>query len=1183
VNCPACGTSNEPARKFCRECGAALLLRCPSCGTGNPPGDKFCGECGTALAAAPAPPAAAAPAAPAPAAAAAAERRLVSVLFVDLVGFTTLSERRDPEDVRELLTRYFDTARRLVERYGGVVEKFIGDAVMAVWGTPTAQEDDAERAVRAALDLVDAVAVLGAEVGADELAARAGVLTGGAAVTLGAEGQGMVAGDLVNTAARVQAAAAPGTVLVGEATRRATEAAVVYADAGAHQLKGKAEPVPLWRAVRVVAGRGGTLRAAGLEPPFTGRERELRLVKELFHATAEERRARLVSVEGVGGIGKSRLAWEFEKYIDGLLEGVWWHRGRCLAYGEGVTYWALAEMVRMRAGILEAEPSGTAMAKLAAAVDEHVADPEERRWIQPRLAHLLGLEELAVTERDDLFSAWRRFFECLSQRSVTVLVFEDLQWADAALLDFIDHLLDWSSAHPLYVLVLARPELHDRHPGWAARRRGATSIPLAPLPAPQMEQLLAGLVPGLPDGLRRQILDRAEGVPLYAVETVRMLLDRGLLERHGDRYRVAGAVQDLEVPETLHALIAARLDGLAPEERRLLQDAAVLGKTFTSAALAALGGTSPERLERLLGGLVRKELLSIQADPRSPERGQYGFLQDMVRRVAYETLARRERRARHLAAAAHLETAWGAKEDEIVEVVAAHYLQAWRAGPDTPDAAGIKAKAIELLAGAGRRAASLAAGAEARRYFEQAAELADDPVARAGLLEQAGQMAWMAADGDQAGGLFGQAIELFEAAGLTHPAARVSARLADVDWSAGRLEEGLGRMRAAFEVLTGDEPDADLATLAAQLGRLEVFSGALDDAAGHLELALEVAEALSLPEVLAEALATKASVLHFRGRVNESQGLTARALQIALEHDLASAAVRAYGNLAFVLSSRDRHEAAVEQLERGLAMARKVGSRPWELHLLDALVDTLLMLGRWDEADARAAEIPEPQVASGAAVLASVTSLPEMHVRRGELERAEGLLARGAALRDSGDLQDRAAAWASWAVLLQAQGRHAEALKAAGEALGAREQLGPDAQGVKFGLVAAVEAALALGDLDRAEELLSIVERLRPGQRPPFLDAQASRFRAHLAAGRGRPDQVEPGYKAAAGLLRELGSPFWLGVVLLEHAEWLAAQDRPGEADPLLEEAGAIFERLGARPWTERLHRLAGRPAQARS
>ena len=1171
MRCPACGTGNEPTRKFCRECGAPLVRHCPSCGTGNPPSDKFCGECGTALAASAASPTT--PAVSGPAAPAAAERRLVSVLFVDLVGFTTLSERRDPEDVRELLTRYFDTARRLVDRYGGVVEKFIGDAVMAVWGTPAAQEDDAERAVRAALDLVDAVGVLGSEVGADELAARAGVLTGGAAVTLGAEGQGMVAGDLVNTAARVQAAAAPGTVLVGEATRRATEAAVVYADTGAHQLKGKAEPVPLWRAVRVVAGRGGTLRAAGLEAPFTGRERELRLVKELFHTTAEERRARLVSVEGMGGIGKSRLAWEFEKYIDGLLEDVWWHRGRCPAYGEGVTYWALAEMVRMRAGILEGEPPETATDKLAAAVATHVPDPEERRWVQPRLAHLLGLEELAATERDELFSAWRRFFERLSERAPTVLVFEDLQWADAALLDFVDHLLDWSRGHPLFVVVLARPELYDRHPDWAARRRAGTSVLLEPLPVPLMEELLAGLVPGLPAGLRDQILERAEGVPLYAVETVRMLLDRGLLERRGDRYHVTGAVQDLEVPETLHALIAARLDGLAPEERRLLQDAAVLGKTFTSAALAAIGGATPERLEPLLGGLVRKELLSIQADPRSPERGQYGFLQDLVRRVAYETLSRRGRRARHLAAAAHLEAAWGAKDDEIVEVVAAHYLEAWRVQPDAPEAAELKAKAIDLLARAGRRAASLAADGVARRYFEQAAELADDPVARAGLLEQAGQMAWMAGSGQQASTHFLAAIELFGAVGLTHPAARVSARLGEVDWAAGRQEQALDRMQAGLAVLSTDEPDEDLATLAAQLGRLETFAGAFDAAAGHLELALQVAETLDLPEVLAEALVSKGSMLTFRRRGNEGQALMAHALKLALEHDLTSAALRAYANLAVTLGEYDRYGDAVDLFDEGLALARKLGNRLWEDRLLSEQIGILVLAGRWDEAVARAAEMSESE-AGPSIVVSPVTWMAELHARRGELELAGELLARGAVLGDLSDLQDRVAHLASRAVVLQAQGRHAEAFDAAREALAGLE-FGPGSQAVKVGLVEGLEAALALGELGQVEELLGTVGGLRPGELPPYLDAQATRFRARLAAARGQPDQAEAGFKAAAGLLRELGAVFWLAVTLLERGEWLATQDRAAAAAPLLEEAAAIFERLGAQPWVDRV-RLSG-------
>ncbi|HYL71359.1 MAG TPA: adenylate/guanylate cyclase domain-containing protein, partial [Candidatus Dormibacteraeota bacterium] len=454
-----------------------------------------------------------------------AERRLVSVLFADLVGFTSLSEQRDAEEVRELLTRYFDTCRALVGRYGGVVEKFIGDAVMAVWGAPIAHEDDSERAVRAAIDLVEAVATLGADLGAPELRARAGVLTGEAAVTLGAEAQGMVAGDLVNTASRIQAEAAPGTVLVGDATHAATEAAVVFEDAGERVLKGKAEPVHMWRALRVVAGRRGAMKSEGLEAPFVGRDRELRLIKDQFHASADERKAQLVSVVGIAGMGKSRLAWEFEKYIDGLADTIYWHRGRCLAYGEGVTYWALAEMVRMRARIAEAEDPREARAKLQACLAKFIPDPEERRWTEPRLAQLLALEEHASHERQDLFSAWRLFFERLTAQQPAVLVFEDMQWADASLLDFVEYLLEWSRSHPLYVVTLARPDLVDHHPTWGAGKRNFTSIFLEALGPAAMEQLLDGLVPGLPAALRTQILLRAEGVPLYAVETVRMLLD----------------------------------------------------------------------------------------------------------------------------------------------------------------------------------------------------------------------------------------------------------------------------------------------------------------------------------------------------------------------------------------------------------------------------------------------------------------------------------------------------------------------------------------------------------------------------------------------------------------------------------------------------------------------------------
>src|SRR5439155_7533108 len=423
------------------------------------------------------------------------------------------------------------------------------------------------------------------------------------------------------------------------------------------------------------------------------RDREARLMKELFHGSADERKAHLVSVIGIAGIGKSRLGWEFYKYTDGLQEEAWWHRGRCLAYGEGVTYYALVEMIRGRAEILEGEDSASAAAKLRATVEQIISDPEERRWVEPRLAHLLGLEERAP-DRENLFAAWRLFIERMAEQDPVILMFEDMQWADASLLDFIEHLLEWSRSLPIYVIVLARPEFLDRRPTWGAGSRNATMISLEPLPLPAMQELLAGLVPGLPDELRDKILERAEGVPLYAVETVRMLLDRGLLAQEGAVYRPTGPIESLEIPVTLHALIAARLDGLTLDERRTWQDASVLGKTFSKQALVNLSGIGSE-LDAILTSLVRKEVLSIHSDPRSPERGPYGFLQDLVRHVAYEPVPKKDRKAAHLAAARFLEG--GSDEEEIVEVLASHYLDAYGLAPDAPDAADIKENARLML------------------------------------------------------------------------------------------------------------------------------------------------------------------------------------------------------------------------------------------------------------------------------------------------------------------------------------------------------------------------------------------------------------------------------------------------------------------------------------------------------
>jgi class 3 adenylate cyclase/tetratricopeptide (TPR) repeat protein len=1124
---------------------------------------KFCGECGTPLR----PEAAPTTSAAAPA----AERKLVTVLFADLVGFTAASEGRDAEDTRELLTRYFDTCRRLITLYGGTVEKFIGDAVMAVWGTPTANEDDPERAVRAALDLVASVSELDTA-----LSARAGLLTGEAAVTLGAEGQGMVAGDLVNTAARIQAAADPGSVFVGDTTRRATEAAIAYEEGGTHALKGKAEPIPLYRAVRVLAARGGAQKSVGLEPPFEGRDRELRLVKELFHASAEEGKAQLVTVLGTAGLGKSRFAWEFEKYVDGLIELFYWHRGRCLAYGEGVAYWALAEMVRMRAGILEEEAPESALAKLRASIEEHVGDRDERAWLEPRLAHLLGLAERTAPDREDLFSAWRLFLERLAEHRPVVLVFEDLHWADAGLLDFVEYLLEWSRTHAIFVLALSRPDLLERRPNFGAGGRNATTLGLEPLSDRAMTELLDGFVPGLPDELRVQILDRSEGVPLYAVETVRMLLDRELLAREGDVYRPTGEISALDVPETLHALVAARLDGLTPEERRLLQDAAVLGKSFLKAGLASLSALSEGELEPLLTSLVRKEVLSLQADPRSPERGQYNFVQDLLKHVAYETLARADRKTRHLAAASYLEQAFGAGEQEIVEVIAAHYLDAYRAAPDAEDATEIKLKAQEMLTRAGERAASLAANEEAQHYFERAAELSDEPMTEASLRERAGTAAWVAGRVEPAEAHFQRALQIFQEQGETHPAARVSARLGEVEWRLGHLDDALARMETAFTVLSGDEPDADLATLAAELGRLHFFRGESEIGQRRIETAIEIAESLWLPEVLSQALNTQGLLASFGGRNELSLALLKHALELALEHDLTSAALRAYNNLGDLLDRRDRYEEAIALQRRGVALARKAGYRMSEWRLTGELSSYLALTGEWDEALELASGVQDEDLRYSLAV---VNALVSITAQRGQVEEAWRVLSTISDLAGSADVQDRSTYAAQRATVLHAEGRLDEALAASLESLAAAELLGgrglAGGADAKIAVGTALASALELGRLDEVVNLLARIDAMRPGQRPPTLQAQAARFRAGLAAARGEHDGVEQGFKTAAAIFREHGLTFLLAVTELEHGEWLMGQGRVDEAEPLLTEAREIFERLEATPWLER----AGVPA----
>src|SRR5437899_38778 len=596
--CAHCAAVAPEGAKFCPECGNVLGPRsCPACGAPAERG-RFCPECGSSLDAATAPTSG-------PAQQPIAERRITTVLFGDLVGFTTLSEGRDAEEIRELLSGYFAGARTVVERYGGTIEKFIGDAVMAVWGVPTAHEDDAERAVRAGLELVGMTKALGQDRGLVGLSMRVGVVTGEVAVTLGATGEGMVAGDAVNTASRVQSEAAPGHVWVDDTTRALTAAAIAYDDTGEHELKGKARPVRLFAARAVVGPVRGAERVDGLEAPLTGRDREMRLLKELFHATEESRRPSLVVIEGEPGVGKSRIAWEFEKYIDGLSASVRWHRGRCLAYGDGVAFWALAEAVRGRLGLVENDSGPTVDEHLDAGLERYVPDSDERVWLRPRLAMLIGASSESTFAREELFAAWTTFLDRVGEGHVVVLVVDDAQHADEGLLDFVDQLLG-TAGFPVFVLALARTGLIARRPDLAANRRTAV-LHLEALDAAQMSTLLDGLVAGLPDATRSTLIQRAEGIPLFAVETVRALIDRDLVVPREGRYVLADPagvdVSAMAAPASLQALVAARLDALSPVERRVIADCSVLGVSFTRDGIAALGGPQ-DTLDEALKSLV---------------------------------------------------------------------------------------------------------------------------------------------------------------------------------------------------------------------------------------------------------------------------------------------------------------------------------------------------------------------------------------------------------------------------------------------------------------------------------------------------------------------------------------------------------------------------------------------------
>ena len=1170
MTCSSCGADNSLGQKFCSECGQRVSAVCPNCASPIADSARFCGECGANLRAQVQPPSVARDTvtAPPPPPAAVAERRVVTVVFADLVGFTTLAEGRDAEQVRELLSRYFETARVIVGRYGGTIEKFIGDAVMAVWGAPTAHEDDPERAVRAALELVEAVGLLGAAAGGLDLELRAGVLTGEAAVTVGAEGQGMVAGDLVNTASRLQSVAPPRTVLVGQATRDAASVAISFEELGDQQLKGKSLPVPAWRAVRVVAGLGGAGRHAGLEPPFEGRDDQLRLIKELFHATARERRARLVSIVGQAGTGKSRLVREFEKYTDGLTEKVYWHVGRSPAYGEGISFWALGEMVRKRASLAERDDDRTTRQRIAVALEELVPDDADRRWMEPRLLQLLGVGEGRSGEREEVFAAWRMFFEHVAQKGPVVMAFEDLENADPGLLDFIDYVVEWSRNYPIFILGLARPELLERRTTWGAGQRSYAAIGLEPLSDEAMRQALAGLVPGLPEPAVKAILSRAEGVPLYAVETVRMLLNEGRLAEHDGVYQPVGDLTQLQVPNTLQALIAARLDALERPDRTVLFDAAVLGHSFTLNALAGVSGRPPHEIEMRLRSLIRREVLEIDVDPRSPERGQYAFVQGLVREVAYSTLSKRDRRTRHLAAARYFE-ALG--DDELAGVLARHYLDAWRASPEGPEGEAVAAQARVALRAAAERATGLHAHDQALAYLEHLLGVTSNELEKVNVLERAALAAEAAARFDLSERYAAEAIAIHrkndDPSGLARAASTVGRSLL----GQVRLAEAINLLEGVLADLGPRDDDPAVVEMIAGLSRIKSLHNEDQAAIDLAERALVAAERLDLVEVIAGAVLTKAVSLSYLHRNREAMILLPGVLLMAESHGMVVLELRARLNLSqFALV--DEPGVALSVARMGLERAQKLGLRFWELLLAGNALMAATRVGEWDWALKMGAEVigegATDQVGDeGAGYLAVIGAL------RGDGggHLAEAIGRFEPFLADTNDPQypDMVQGFKAWAQLT------ADDLDETIRLTLAHQFVDPTYGSSAY--ILAGHAALWQSDIEQARRVQQSLVKF--AVRGKWVDASRKSLDAGILALEGRTAEAVALFSEATQTHREGGVALDTALCLLDQVAVLDAGQPAAQA--AAEEARQVLDRLGAAALLEHLDRLLGRQASA--
>jgi class 3 adenylate cyclase/tetratricopeptide (TPR) repeat protein len=1076
-------------------CGTSLVRRCSACGDENPLDAHFCLRCGTPLAPV-----------------AAAERRIITVLFADLVGSTPLLVQSDPETMRAMIADYFADMRGEVERYAGIVEKFIGDAVMAVFGMPAAHEDDPERAVRAALAMRERMKTLNARLRA-ALALRIGIATGEVVVDATAvrDGQFLATGEAVNLAARLQQSAAPGAIVLDERTHEAVRHAVESRPLSPIET-GDFAGRTRWEVTGVAARR----KTKRLRAPMLGREGEMQFLRALYRRVVEGRRPHLVTVIGPAGVGKSRLAGEFLAVLASEPDGPEILRGRCPAYGEGLTYWPVADMLKQDSGIKDSDPAPDALAKLQDAIRRACGSsmsPEECEAVVEGLAPVLGVDLAGPTEfwtqrlqalrrtvesrsgareniaaiggressEGSLARALRSFISAKAAARPLVLVIEDLHWAEQSLLDLIEYLAVRGGDAPVLTLCLARPDLLERYPQWGARVRNYTAVSLSPLPEPLGERLITDLLNGeaVPGDVRAAILAKAEGNPFFIGEILRMLIDSGGLARGEDGWRWATHPLEIRIPDTINGILASRLDLLSALEKRVAQDASLIGRRFWVSALLATSGLHAAEVTTALERLQEREVVEERAASSLAGEREYMFTHALIREVAYGTLPKTQRSIKHQQFARWLESRPG-HDEEFLEVLAYHYEQSWRYTYETGERNESLARtAIEALRKAGARAHRLRTLPEALRIYERAltvlrnAGLSDDvPLLLEVLTDRCEVAKWMAPpDPDDIETI----LRLAPTVGRQDLLARAWLNRAFAEYGRSRLDPAEDAVRQALELFRAQQEMGGEAEALEVLGFItEDLRGRLTKAHAAYREALDRYRQMGDGQGMARVTARLGRALLDNGRLVESHGVLTEALALAREHHEPLSDAYALTGLGVYAHLMGDDGTAVRYLEEAIRIRHEMGNLLAEAFTRLRLGMHHLREGRLDDAErelraARALRRDHGARLESALIL---RGLAEVYLARGDLLAAAEHAEQALAVLPETDVIAQATHRATLGKIRAAQGRGDEATALFAQSLEVLEQ-----REYPIDLALAVlkygEALLVLRERDRAREVLA--------------------------------------------------------------------------------------------------------------